>query len=1515
MNKPDYSSYFHFHPLPSWVYDLETFQILDVNLVATSHYGYSREEFLSFTLDDFQPMQESLQSPADQDNQDQAQIIFLGVFTHQKKSGEQIRMKINGHNTSFGEKSCRMIIAQDVTDDERQDELLKESEKKFKTAQRYVTSQKTKELELELLAQISMNFNLENDFSQATNSICQTISEFGKFDLVELWATNYEKTHMNLLTHHVRDPEDKKFYTDHGEISAFLITAGLPGNVYSSQTQLLWSDVNENEDFVRRESAKKIGLKSMIGIPLIFNKVVVGVLLIGSKQETQSLTQYARIFQTLENFIGSELNRKRLENDLIHLFDAIPGIIYLGDFKGHFLKMNRAGCALLGYGEQEILNLKLDEIVHPDDRESTIGYLNRLEKGELSISFENRCITKSGEIRWLSWFCNSSLDEGLVYATAKNITEEKRLRELNRQASTLAKIGSWELDYVGGNIYWSETVHELHETDPASFVPNLESGINFYREDFRPLVQAEVQNCISKGLPFDFEVILVTAKNNERWVRAIGRAEMIDGQCKRMFGSFQDIHDRKDAESRLQSLADNLPGVVFQYLIYPDGKDALKYVSKGSELLWGFSSKDVIGDNNLVWDQIILGGEIQKVQKSIFDSVQLKKKWSARWNYVMPNGESRTHVGYGSPDFLTDGTVIFNSVILDASQEAKNEELLEQVAEMASIGSWELDLINQKEDSMYWSPMTKEILECEDHYNPTLTGGFEFYTEGSKTLIQNEVGELIQEGKEFDTELLVITAKGNEKWIRCIGKCKRTGSQCTKIYGSFQDIDASKRLELKIGEILGSISDAFYALDENWNFTYFNREAERSVLHNKAALLGKSFWGEFPGTLGTPLEEVYRQVATTGESHSFEYLFPGDEKWYEINVYPSNGGVTSYLKNIDERRQAVEELQKANDEKHAILESIGDAFFTMKNDFEVTYWNKAAELLIGVKREEIIGKNLWKVFPDAVHLPSYTNYHLVLETKETLTFEDYYGTWLEVNAYPSIDGISVFFKDISSRKEAAEQLKKAFEEKSIILESIGDAFFAVDKHWTVTYWNKEAEIILGRKREDVVGKSLWEAYADVVNTEFYRQYFYAMTTGNLVNFEEYYPSLNKWFEVSAYPSKDGLSVYFKDVSLRKEADIRLLEANERFEKVTEATNDAIWDWDITNQTFYRSHGINRFFGEQAPKSLSQKDFWKERFHPDDLEEIQESIQKAVEDPRCDHWEKEYRLFNEDNELLYVIDRGVIIRNKKGKAIRMVGAMTNISERKNLELQMSELNISLSNYAKELERSNEELEQFAFITSHDLQEPLRMISSFMDLLKRKYGHQLDDKAHQYINFAVNGSKRMKHIILDLLEYSRAGNPSDNIEKVDMNELLIEFKGLRRSVISEKSALIISENLPILETYRAAITQILHSLLDNAIKYSKENTIPKIEIKASETKMDWQFSVKDNGIGIDSQFYDKIFGIFQRLHNRDKYAGTGIGLSIAKRHVELLGGKIWLNSESGVGTEFYFTLPKTIKPTII
>lgn len=247
-------------------------------------------------------------------------------------------------------------------------------------------------------------------------------------------------------------------------------------------------------------------------------------------------------------------------------------------------------------------------------------------------------------------------------------------------------------------------------------------------------------------------------------------------------------------------------------------------------------------------------------------------------------------------------------------------------------------------------------------------------------------------------------------------------------------------------------------------------------------------------------------------------------------------------------------------------------------------------------------------------------------------------------------------------------------------------------------------------------------------------------------------------------------------------------------------------------------------------------------------------------------------------------------------------VTDLTEQKKAEQELHDL-------LKDLERSNEELQQFAYVSSHDLQEPLRTIASFTQLLERRYKGKFDSDADEFMDYIVEAAKRMQRMIIDLLEYSRVSTNQEEFKEIDTAEVLDEALFNLRGTVENNNAIITHNDLPKLTADKNQLVKIFQNLISNAIKFKKENEQPKIHISARKDpqKNQYVFSIQDNGIGMDSQYAERIFNLFQRLHTRDEYQGTGIGLSVAKKIVERHGGCIWVESELGVGSTFYFTLP--------
>ncbi len=1130
----------------------------------------------------------------------------------------------------------------------------------------------------------------------------------------------------------------------------------------------------------------------------MLDKPAVNGIVINSRDITEKIEQENEILFSQKRF------EALVEN-------SMDGVIIISA-EGNTTYVSKSLENILGYSPKELMDMDFRELVHPDDlpKAESALLLCINNPGVPMKGYTSRVKHKNGSWRWIEPVITNLLHDPSIMGIVDNfrdITDEKNLRELNREVGKLAKIGSWEFDAVNNTIFWSDEVHQIYGTDPRSFVPKVDDAISFYREDYRDLALSSFERCIQTKEPYSIEAVIVNSNNKEVWVRTTAKAEFVDDVCTRVYGSFQDIDDTKQAEIRLQSLASNFPGVIFQYIINPDGTDTLKYVTEGSKSIWGYSREEVIQNHQLVWNRIKAGGELEKLQKSISDSIKSKTNWTSRFKYVMPSGELRTHLGNGTPTFLVDGTILFDSVVLDITQETQNEELLEQITDMSRIGSWEMDLINDEGEEMYWSPMLYEILELDDNYNPTLTGGIEFHIGESQDRIKKALHRLINEGIEFDEEILVRTAKGKKRWNRAIGKCETANQKVTRIYGSYQDIHNRKESQLELLEAIKKAEEsdarfkayteqspiAIYTTDINGNCIYANETWLKMSGMSLKDALGKGWISALhPDDLEHVQKNWYKSVKSNGK-WSYEYRFIDKKQnvtWINgtaKELFNDKNELVGYLgSNVD-----ITERKKAEQEKTSLRETIENSLneiytFDAKT-YLFTYVNRGALCNLGYSEQEIKTLTPLDLKPDYTK----TSFNQLIaplrsNEKEKIIFftnhrrKDGSLYPVEVHLQLVSDGnikrFLAIILDITERKKAEEENNF----KANLLSTIGQAAIATNLDGIVNYWNKAAEKIYGWKREEALGKNIM-----------------SLTT----------PDTSK----------------------------------EEAEKIMEVLKKG--------QTWLGEFNVQKRDGTSFPAMISNSP-----------------------------------TYDEQNVLS-----------------GMIGISSDISEKvKNKQL--------LEQYTLELERSNEELEQFAFVASHDLQEPLRMVSSFMELLKIKYGDKLDEKGQQYIYFATDGAKRMKQIILDLLDYSRATKHTDGIEEVNFNDVLSEFEQLRRKLIVEKSAVIKSNTLPTLNTYKVASVQIIHCLLDNALKYTVDDTPPIIEINAKENETEWVFSIKDNGIGIEPRFHDKIFIIFQRLHNKDKYTGTGIGLAIVKRQVEFLGGKIWLESVPGEGTVFYFSIPK-------
>ena len=361
-----------------------------------------------------------------------------------------------------------------------------------------------------------------------------------------------------------------------------------------------------------------------------------------------------------------------------------------------------------------------------------------------------------------------------------------------------------------------------------------------------------------------------------------------------------------------------------------------------------------------------------------------------------------------------------------------------------------------------------------------------------------------------------------------------------------------------------------------------------------------------------------------------------------------------------------------------------------------------------------------------------------------------------------------------------------------------------------------------------------------------------------------------------------------------------------------ATNDVLWDWNLITQQLWWGENFYLKFGYSREETGPDIQSWKTLIHPEDLDRVAGGIEEAIRSGK-EQWEDHYRFRMHSGEYAVIHDRGYIQRGRSGIPERMVGAMIDITRENRAREEILRLNRELEQQVArrniEIASATTALEAFSYSVSHDLRAPIRHIIGFVELLKRSNGEQLNEEGRRYLALIVESGERMGGLIDALLSLSRLGRREIKLSQLNLGELV---KGIQKDFAVELSGRRIEwliHALPNPQGDRVLIRQVFVNLIDNALKYTRVRELAHIEIGAADRGGEWEFFVKDNGVGFDMKYAEKLFHVFQRLHSEKDFEGYGVGLANVHRIVSIHGGRVWADSAVDRGTTLFFTLPKS------
>jgi PAS domain S-box-containing protein len=735
------------------------------------------------------------------------------------------------------------------------------------------------------------------------------------------------------------------------------------------------------------------------------------------------------------------------------------------------------------------------------------------------------------------------------------------------------------------------------------------------------------------------------------------------------------------------------------------------------------------------------------------------------------------------------------------------------------------------------------------------------------------------------------------------------------------DLDQSKQ---KLEVTLLSIGDAVIATDELGRVTLMNSVAEQITGWSQKEAAGQSVESVFHivneetrALVESPVSKVLRTGLTAGLANHTVLIGKGGA---EVPIDDSGApirdgrnqvlGVVLVFRDISKRR--AQEIQI--DKWQRIFQQAGFGVAVLVNDGKtILEVNEAFARMHGYGPEELEGKSFAEVVDGGASYEEArqrSEDHAIYESLHQRKDGSRFQAVTDMSVFRDAAGEPAFraayFADISDRKRAELSLRHSEERFRAAAEAMGDVIWTNNTKGEMVGEQPGWAAFTGQSFEEYQGFGGSQAiHPDDV--ELYRTWERAIAEPKKFAAEcrvRRHDGQYRLMSTTAVPVFEENGTVrewvgaLTDITDMRRGEEEVRDSDERFQGLATAFPQLVWSSKPDGNLEY-ANSLWREYTGPSGESPGERAFWDALLHPEDAERHMERWRASMASGEM--FESQVRLRRAvDGTFRWFICRAVPVRGRNKRIVRWLGACTDINDQMNYAAELRTTN-------EALERSNADLEQFAYAASHDLQEPLRMISLYTQLLQEEYGAFLDVTARSYVDFAVSGAQRMERLLQDLMAYSRvSATPAREDESSEAAVALEAALGNLEAAVRKSGAQFHVRELPSVAAPAVHLVLLFQNLVGNALKYCG-GKVPEIWIEAAPLDRFWQFSIRDNGIGIEPQYVKQIFGVFKRLHGAE-YEGTGIGLAVCHRIVERTGGRIWLQSEPGEGSTFYFTLPR-------